>query len=75
MYEELYFKATTHMVSHDCPRLATREGGRTMLIYYNAIIMKQGSCRVSCAGVFMSHHDSALFQKAGTTGLTGSPVS
>ena len=44
-----------------------------MLIYYNAIIMKQGSCSIFCAGASMIHHDSALFQKAGTTGLrTGS---
>ena len=39
-----------------------------MLIYYNAIIMKQGSYRIFCAGAFMIHHDSVLFQKAGTTG-------
>ena len=44
-----------------------------MLIYYNAIIMKQGSCSIFCSGTFMSSHDSVLFQKAGTTGLrTGS---
>ena len=44
-----------------------------MLIYYNAIIMKQRSCSIFCAGAVISHHDSALFQKAGTTGLrTGS---
>ena len=35
--------------------------------------MKEGSCSIFCTGTFMSHHDSALFQKAGTTGLsTGS---
>ena len=45
-----------------------------MLISYNAIIMKQGSCSIFCAGAFMSHHDSALFQKLGTTCFrTGSP--
>ena len=61
------------MVFHDFPWLATGEGGHTMLIYYNAIIMKQGSCSVFCAGPFMSHHDSALFQKAGSISLrTGS---
>ena len=43
-----------------------------MLIHYNAIIMKQGSCSIFCAVAFMSHHDSVLFHKAGTTGLTGS---
>ena len=43
------------------------------LIYCNAIIMKQGSCSIFCAGAVMTHHDTALFQKAGTTGLrTGS---
>ena len=40
-----------------------------MLIYYNDIIMKQESRSIFCAGAFMSHHDSALFQKAGTTVL------
>ena len=49
------------------------KGGHTMLIYYNDIIMKQGSYSVFCTGAFMSHHDSVFFQKAGTTGLrTGS---
>ena len=44
-----------------------------MLIYYNAIIMKQGSGSIFCTGPFMSHHDSVLSQKSGTTGLrTGS---
>ena len=44
-----------------------------MLIYCNAILMKQESHSVFCRGAFMSHHDSLLFQKAGTTGLrTGS---
>ena len=45
------------------------KGGCTMLIYYNAIMMKQGSCSIFCTGAVMSHHDSALFQKAGTTVL------
>ena len=44
-----------------------------MLIYYNDIIIKQGSCSVFWAGAFMIHHDSVLFQKTGTTRLrTGS---
>ena len=44
-----------------------------MPIYYNAIIMKQGLCSIFCAGTFVSHCDSALFQKVGTAGLrTGS---
>ena len=44
-----------------------------MLFYYNAIIMKKGSHSIVCAGAFTIHHDSALFQKAGTTGFrTGS---
>ena len=38
-----------------------------MLIYDNAVIMKQGSGRIVCAGAFVIHHDSALFQKVGTT--------
>ncbi|KAF6120095.1 hypothetical protein HJG60_010421 [Phyllostomus discolor] len=37
-----------------------------MLIYCNAIKMKQGSCSI-CTVAFMIHHDSALFLKAGTT--------
>ena len=57
------------MVSHDFPWLATREEGLTMLIYYNAIVMKQGPCSIFCAGAFMSHHDSALFHKAEATSL------
>ena len=40
-----------------------------MLIYFNAVIMKQGSCSIFCAGAFMIHHDSGLFQEAGTTDL------
>ena len=47
--------------------------GPIMAIYCNAIIMKQGSCSIFCTGAFMIQHGSALFQKAGTTGLrTGS---
>ena len=37
--------------------------------------MKQGSCSIFCAGTFMIHHDSVLFQKAGTTGLRTGPLS
>ena len=49
------------------------KGGHTVLIYDNANIMKQESCSIFCSGAFMSHRDSVLFQKAGTTGLrTGS---
>ena len=36
-----------------------------MLIYYNAIIMKQGSCSIFCACAVMIHHDSVPFQKVG----------
>ena len=44
-----------------------------MLIYYNDIIMNQASRSIFCADAFRSRHDSALFQKAGTTSLrTGS---
>ena len=44
-----------------------------MLIYFNAIITKKGSCSIFCAGAFMSHHDSAASPESGTTGLrTGS---
>ena len=44
-----------------------------MLIYYNAIVMKQGSRSIFCKGAVMIHHDLALSQKVGTTGLrTGS---
>ena len=70
MYKYLYyFKATAHVVSHDFPWLAAG----TMLVYYNGIIMKQGSCSIFCTGAFMSHHDSVLFQRAGATHLrTGS---
>ena len=58
------------MIFFDC-QLGEREPA--MLIYCNAIIMKQGSCSIFCAGAVMTHHDTALFQKAGTTGLrTGS---
>ena len=45
------------------------KGGHTMLIYYNAIIMKQRSGSIFCSGVYMIHYYSVLFQKAGTTGL------
>ena len=37
--------------------------------------MNQGSCSIFCAGAFMSHHDSVLFQKGGTTGLTTGSLS
>ena len=40
-----------------------------MLIHYNAIVMKQELCSIFGECAFMSHHDSALFQKAGTMGL------
>ena len=39
-----------------------------MLIYYN-ITMEQGSRSIFCTGEVRIHHDSALFQKAGATGL------
>ena len=61
------------MISHDFPWSATVEGDNKMLIYFNAIIMNQGSCSIFSAGAFMTRHDSVLFQKAETTGLrTGS---
>ena len=50
-------------------------GCGTMFIYHNAIIMKQGPCSIFCEGAFMIHHDSALFQKARTTGLRTESVS
>ena len=44
-----------------------------MQIYYNVIIVKQGSCSIFCEGAIMIHRDSVLFQKAWTNGLrTGS---
>ena len=46
-----------------------------MLIYYNAIIMKLGSCSIFCADAFVIHYDSVLFQKVGTTGLRTGSVS
>ena len=39
--------------------------GPTMLIYYDAVIMKQGSCSIFWAGAVVIHHDSVLFQKGG----------
>ena len=56
------------MIFLDC---SLGERGLTMLIYYDAIIT--GSCSIFCVGAVMIHHDAALFQKAGKTGLrTGS---
>ena len=49
------------MIFLDCPPGQRRPA---MLIYYNAIIMKQGSGRIFCAGAVTIHHDSVLFQKA-----------
>ena len=44
-----------------------------MLIYYNAITMKQGLCSIFCAGTAIIHHNPVLFQKAWKSGLrTGS---
>ena len=38
-----------------------------MLIYYNSMIMKQGSCKdhrsIFCAAAIKIYHDSALFQE------------
>ena len=50
-YKELYdFKAT----AHDFPWLASGGGGPTMLIYYNAIITKQGLYSTFCAGTWVT---------------------
>ena len=66
----LYCACKNPMIFLDWP---PGQEGPTMLIYYNAVIMKQGSCSISCAGAVMIHCDSVLFQKAGTTCLrTGS---
>ena len=40
-----------------------------MLIYYNAITMKQGLCSIFCAGTAIIHHNPVLFQKAWKSGL------
>ena len=45
------------MILLECP---LGERSPTILIYYNAIIMKQGSCSI-CKCAFMIHHDSSLF--------------
>ena len=52
------------MIFLDCPQ---GERDPTMLIYYNAIIMKQESCSIFYTGAVMTHHDSVLFQKDGAT--------
>ena len=60
------------MIFFDC-QLGEREPA--MLIYCNAIIMKQGLRNVFCISAVISHRDSALFQKAGATGLRTGPLS
>ena len=58
------------MIFLDCP---PGERGTTMLMYYNVIIMKQGSRSIFCTGIVMIHYESVLFQRVATTCLrTGS---